>query len=85
MLVNTPSLVEAAFRGVDSTDLLKQEVDEATVRAKYGADTRRPGHGTALGHWGDSENLNYAGWLDAGTADNEQIAAVGHSGSKSEE
>lgn len=37
MLVNTASLGEAVFRGVDSTDLLKQEVDEATVRAKYGA------------------------------------------------
>lgn len=37
MFVNTASLGEAVFRRVNSTDLLKQEVDEATVRAKYGA------------------------------------------------
>lgn len=37
------------------------------------------------GYWGDSENLNYAGWVDSGTVDSEQIGAAGHLGSKDEE
>lgn len=66
MLVNTASLVEAAFRGVGSTDLLKQEVDEATVRAKYGARARDSTG--SLGRLRESELC----WMDAGTVDNEQ-------------